>query len=321
MFWTWFCFPFPWILYAIDPSKFSSWTQCINQTVENYGNIGSLLAGLTAIASVLLLYETLREQQKSNQHNEFESRYFKLLEANRKTADQMKWTAPDGNEYHGSQVFQIMLELIENSYKTLTTRDLPSESPVPYLPWQGVSVEQKHFINIAYKVVFWGLDTRGKSILEKSDANDLISSESIRMLDARMGTSTTGIRLENGGFHAYTGHYFRMLYQSIRYVNEQDSLTYRQKYEYVKMLRAQLSNMETAVLFYDSLSDLGADWELSWQGANSNINKQLITKYNLIGNLPDGMVPRKLVKKFYPNMKFSDEPMTEERCKLKKMYA
>lgn len=96
-----------------------------------------------------------------------------------------------------------------------------------------------------------------------------------------------------GGHQFRLGHYFRHLFQTVRYMNEQVDLPYEEKYGYIKLLRAQLSNYEQALLFFNSLSQLGRKWEMdaviNTKCTNySRADFELITKYNLIKNIPVG---------------------------------
>ncbi|MCH5715566.1 putative phage abortive infection protein [Niabella hibiscisoli] len=74
------------------------------------------------------------------------------------------------------------------------------------------------------------------------------------------------------------GHYFRHLFQTVEYVDRQDNPLFTEtiKYSYLKTLRAQLSNFEQIILYYNSMSLLGNDW----------IKKEYIKKYKLLINLP-----------------------------------
>lgn len=126
------------------------------------------------------------------------------------------------------------------------------------------------------------------------------------------------------------GHYFRHLYQTINYVNNQSNLNYVKKYAYVKMLRAQLSTPEQALFFFNSLSALGEIWELCCHKKFDNsadkknkikiLNNHLITKYNLIKNLPSGQLFRQGFERFYPDVEFEFGKPSENRKELLKIY-
>ncbi len=115
------------------------------------------------------------------------------------------------------------------------------------------------------------------------------------------------------GGHQFTlGHYFRHLFQTVRFMNEQMELSYAAKYGYIKLLRAQLSNYEQAILFYNSLSLLGRDWEMTPKKnpdcCFSEDDFHLITKYNLIKNLPCGSQLGVDPRSFYPSVQYETGP-------------
>ena len=56
-------------------------------------------------------------------------------------------------------------------------------------------------------------------------------------------------------YQAYVGHYFRHLYNMIKFVDEKDFLTYQEKKRYTNLIGGQLSGYELALLFYNCLSE------------------------------------------------------------------
>jgi hypothetical protein len=57
------------------------------------------------------------------------------------------------------------------------------------------------------------------------------------------------------------------------------------KYNYIKMLRAQLSDFEQALLYYNALSIMGAKW-LEPLGERQIENMCYIARFRLIKNMP-----------------------------------
>jgi hypothetical protein len=121
-----------------------------------------------------------------------------------------------------------------------------------------------------------------------------------------------------GGHQHRLGHYFRHLFQCYKYLNEQIILNDEEKYLYGKMLRAQLSTYEQFLLFINSISSLGMKWEFTpevsdiAQMSSSEIEKhrkerKLITKYQLIKNLPGSHFFKIVYKKYYPNIRYEDD--------------
>jgi hypothetical protein len=78
------------------------------------------------------------------------------------------------------------------------------------------------------------------------------------------------------GHQSRLGHYYRHLYQMVRYVDGQPNELRIEKYEYVKTIRAQLSTHEQALLLINSLTPIGRNW---W-------DMNLINEYRLVQNIP-----------------------------------
>ncbi len=82
------------------------------------------------------------------------------------------------------------------------------------------------------------------------------------------------------GHQSRLGHYFRNLYQIVKFVHFQKILSDSEKYDYVRSIRTQLSNHEQAFLLLNIISDLGHSWRES--------DKDFLKKYKLIRNIPNG---------------------------------
>lgn len=109
-----------------------------------------------------------------------------------------------------------------------------------------------------------------------------------------------------GGHQFRLGHYFRNLFLTCNYLND-SHVNDKDKYKYAKILRAQISTYEQALLFINSISGLGMKWELN-PDINNQINtKNLITKYNLIKNLPGVHITGIRYKDYYPNVSYETD--------------
>lgn len=121
-----------------------------------------------------------------------------------------------------------------------------------------------------------------------------------------------------GGNQFWLGHYYRHFFQSIKFVNGESDLKFEEKYFYVKTFRAQVSTYEQALLLVNSLSLLGMIWELVPESDGEQ--NQLITRYNLIKNLPGEEMAGINYKKFYPDVEYEidrliDDSLQEENDK------
>ena len=131
-----------------------------------------------------------------------------------------------------------------------------------------------------------------------------------------------------GGHQFRLGHYYRHLYQTVKLINSNPYLDYKEKYENNKFLRGQLSTYEQVLLFLNSLSSIGRIWELENKKnpeQEIGLNYQLITKYNLIKNLPSNeIIPGIKVSDFYPEVnyefRYENQSSLDRRAELESKY-
>lgn len=115
-----------------------------------------------------------------------------------------------------------------------------------------------------------------------------------------------------GGHQFRLGHYFRHLYQSYKYLENSPYLDDEQRYSYGKMFRAQLSTYEQALLLVNSISGIGMKWEYTPELVNnSKLYSRLITKYNLIKNLPGDHLFGIYYKVYYPKVVYETDEHNE----------
>ena len=97
------------------------------------------------------------------------------------------------------------------------------------------------------------------------------------------------------GYDSNIGHYYRHLYQAVKYVDQikYKFLTAEQRYNYVRTLRAQLSNHEQLLLYYNTFYKFGCSW----------IKNGYLVKYKIIKNMPLPLADFGVL----PTTKFSNE--------------
>ena len=84
------------------------------------------------------------------------------------------------------------------------------------------------------------------------------------------------------GIYQQLWNYLKTLFQCVKHIDNQTFLRYEDKYSYMKMLRCQMTNKEEVFFFYNSLCDLGLEWDYKYM---KDPNRCWITKYNLIKNM------------------------------------
>lgn len=302
-----------------------------------FGNYGSLVGGVTAsaltIASIFLIIQSLNEQNRNfrqeqeNQQKNFETeqrnqrisfekqlietRFFELIKMHRENVADLNI----GNRF-GLKIFQSLRREL-NEALVIVRETLRNNS----------NYSELDVINIAYQCFFYGsVGPNSTSILQHSLINyhkkldpELIQSlfKSFEMAQDRVKSDQTFSYKPFEGHQSRLSRYFRHIFQSVKYINNQSILTYKEKYDYVKTLRAQLSTQEQLILFFNSLSSLGIEWEKK-KGLNDD--DKLITKYNLIKNIPMGYSGQINLVKYYPDVDFEGTRKTRQVSVKSKKY-
>jgi hypothetical protein len=283
---------------------------------EHYQNLPQYLAFFATLISIYLLYRTLISQTKANRISAFENRFFKFIDYHRANVENLKYRDPKScNEryWEGIQVFTVIYYEIADVLREI-------EKHNPSLPNRE---KQAQNINQAFQFVFYGAGERTILIL-KSQFNMNFYGPLIKKKAAYSFKKVFYL-----GHVGRLGHYFRNIYQMVKYVESKHFLTPYQKYEYVTHFRAQMSVYEQAVFFFNSFSELGDVWE--WKVYNKEVpeqtkkkkekvvqkekkelyNKLLITKYDFVRNTLNnlGVIAGVNIKAFYPliNLERSEE--------------
>lgn len=272
------------------------------------GTVGPIVGFIGVILTFLAFYiqyqankvqiDALTEQKKGAKDQErqiaiqqFENNFFELLKLHRENVKELSYRHNEGRNVIikiVNEFFEILDKFIENG---IIRRN---------------KLDEQDLANIAYTILFFGTDETVKDVLEnrffnkyhaiEDELNELI--ESLRLMHNVMLPEKHYFN----GHQSRLGHYFRHLRGTVIYVHRNKMLNEEQKKEYLRMLRAQLSNHEQILLFFHSISDLGLKWELQ----NEN-NEKLITTYSLIRNIPLGSVYGFRPRRYYPFLQMEND--------------
>lgn len=294
----------------------------------DYGTlVGGILAAIFSLISILLVIQSINEQEKQNELQNIESRFFELLKIHRENVKDFASKGKSGksvvidiyDEFNG------LLDFVKSWY-TFRKSGLKDQ-----VEWY------KKCSQVAYLIMFFGLGNKTtenllqqiKSIISNDDIfnsefpptalKSMIENHIKRRKENKNKLRKQRRFIDHDGHQSRLGHYFRHLFQTVKFIDEQPSrlLSYKDKYFYVKTLRAQLSTHEQAIFLYNSLSYLGEPWELG----QKEDNKKLITKYNIIKNLPQGFTGIIDPKNYYPDVVYEyDNQKTTYRIELEKHY-
>lgn len=295
----------------------------------DYGTlVGGILAAIFSLVSILLVIQSINDQERQNELQNIESRFFELLKIQRENVSEFHSKGRSGRSVV-IDIYDEFNDLFENVKLWYTYEKSKLNNQTEW---------NKRCCQVAYQILFFGIGNKTtEDLMKKIKAilsNDAIFDKEYypmalkNMIDAhekRRKENKDKPRherkyIDHDGHQSRLGHYFRHLFQTVKFINEQPNrlLTYQDKYFYVKTLRAQMTTHEQAIFFYNSLTSIGAPWELDIE----EDNKKLITKYNLVKNLPIGFTGTLNPKDFYPDVFYEfDQEKTEKRKKLEKHYS
>lgn len=271
-----------------------------NHTMQNYGLVGDSYGIYNALFSAFALFGviwTLYIQQRDTKRTSLVNRFYKMLDYQEKLIKEMtvypvSKAKPDTvvQPVSGRKVFveykiqlkylmKAIAEVSENSKLELTEPDVA---------------------DIAYAVFYYGAATGWKEFMleylkDYPETGKLVDNINTVLASPKYRRYFLGRTNQN-----YLSVYFRNMYNTIKIIDSTKLLTENEKKEYIKILRAQLSNAELYVLFFNLLSRFGKKW----------IANEYVSKYEIIQNLPskycDGYDP----KDYFDTIKYESEEKT-----------
>jgi len=238
--------------------------------IENHSELGEFIGGITtpflSTSAFILLYLTYKSQKKE-------------LSASRQILTRQS-TITEKQLFEST--FFNTLNLLNNIIQNVTFKEKPLFAEhTSYLSQYRGRECFKHLFN-EYKQTYeshlnqWVTDNLFESA---SGENFLIP---IKEGEKILSTSYKEFFDE---YQAELGHYFRTLYNIIRYVKDNNSKN--PKY-YTNLVRAQLSTFEHLLLFYNCKSDFGTNFY------------PLIIEFSLLDNMPLDELLEPQHRQFYP---------------------
>lgn len=289
---------------------------------DKTGQIGDTLGGIMnpfiAIAGVLLTFLAFYIQFKANKTQfelfrheldlqnlaqrkaDIENQFYEMLRLHRENVNEVKiqQIKSYGNkknrsfveqEISGRPVFELLRKEFELLYKLVSER-FENEA------------EEEHLFNEAYGLFFHGFK---KEMVKKDEffkrMNKILKEhkkQNYNQLEKSIRKHSQIEWDQELNFEIFSGrtsilaHYFRHLFIMVKFIANQDEtiIDYRGKRRFIRLIRAQLSDSEQALLLYNWKSKFGNDWE--------NEENKFFTDYRMIHNLYDYIL--------LPNMKLEN---------------
>jgi len=290
------------------------------------GNIGNTIGGIMgpfiALAGIVLTFLAFYVQLKANERlsmeieqqkiqfkkNQIENQFYEMLKFHKENVNELTIT-----------LFEVDFNVDDSLCGKKTFQKLEGRKIFPYLRNELEILYQLNkkiyadenpdlWIQKSYYAFFYGMesvtDKKEKEILLKIQHainennqplfNNILEKDEIKGQFFRYDHF-------RGYFNSFE-FYYRYLYRTVKFIvnQEEEVINYSEKRNYLRLLRAQLSNIEQVMLFYNWKSDIGNNWE--------NTENKFFTDYRMIHNIDDTLLIDDFkLTKIFTNLNYQKE--------------
>lgn len=252
---------------------------------SNFGSFfGGFVGTIFAILSVILLIYTIVEQNIENRKTSLKDNFFKMIDYHNQNVSQIKVPSlnTDNNHFEDGRrafvVYKIQLKRLLNLIERINKK-------------KKLKLKKEEIIDIAYMIFYYGLQGSWKKFIENKldryDKSEIIIKEIIKKIEKQPNIKIGRTNQTN------LSTYFRNMYNAVKLIDNSELMNKKEKEELIKIYRAQLSNPELYIMFFNIVSRFGKKWK----------KREYIEKYELFKNVPqdycDGYSPSKYFKMKY----------------------
>lgn len=229
---------------------------------------GGFIGTIFSIISVLLLIYTIYKQGFNSKKIEIETNFFRMIDYHNQNVNQLK--IPNLFNSKKEQIsegrrgfvefkiqFHYLLQIIQRINNS-----------------KNYNLKETEIADITYIIFYYGLEGSWINFIEKK-LDDYPEYKSITFSISQELIRETEKNLKRTN-QTSLSTYFRNMFNAIKMVDESKYLSPREKKNLIKIYRAQLSNPELYILFFNVLSRFGKKWK----------SNNYIEKYELFKNIP-----------------------------------
>ncbi|WP_263602744.1 putative phage abortive infection protein [Chryseobacterium sp. PET-29] len=230
---------------------------------------GGFIGTIFSIMSVLLLIYTILHQNREAQKSTLETNFFRMIDYHNQNVNQLKVSNLDRTRtddfYEGRRAFVQFKIQIHRLFPIV--REVITENNYEFT--------EEEVADIVYMIFFYGIEGSWISFIQdKLSRYAPIHLELSAKIQTKIDLNPDLKCGRTNQTHLST--YFRNMYNAIKLVDSSKFLNQKEKEDLIKIYRAQLSNPELYILFFNILSRFGKKW----------IKNKYIIKYNIIKNIP-----------------------------------
>ena len=229
---------------------------------------GGVIGTIFGVISVLLIIYTIINQNYESKKSALEANFFRMIDYHNQNVNQLKISHLDSNRKNdfseGRRAFVQFKIQIHRLFQLVNQANID----------KGFNLNKEEIADIVYIVFYYGIDGSWISFIEDKlsrYANNKIIAKEIQDRininpDYKIGrTNQTNLST-----------YFRNLYNAVKMIDNSKYLTKNDKKDLIKIYRAQLSNPELYVFFFNVMSRFGKKWK----------ENDYVVRYEIIKNLP-----------------------------------
>jgi hypothetical protein len=239
----------------------------------------------------ILFTQELRAQNLQHRKNQIETQFYEMVRLHKENINDISVMTKfsvggdvQDEKITGREVFKYFLNEIKILYYVAKK--------------EFHELDKDSILNKAYHIFFQGIDyylVDQKSIPDKQILEYINKLKKIRDNNSNNGHEFNNLMQAYNiqayryqyalfcGYSSILSHYYRHLFLTVKFIaNQQEELIdYSEKRKYLRILRAQLSNPEQEMLFYNWKSEYGINWE--------NETNHFFTDYRMIHNIQSNM--------------------------------
>jgi len=251
-----------------DFSSFNS-ISAAGQFGDMFGAFNALFTGLAFVGLAITIWlqvEQFAEDKLDARNSQIETTFFSMMGNLQRIVETAYFNdESEGRVYSGREYFRFALNLLEGAYRSEIYK------------FQQVRF-QSYEINVRRKYVFL---------------------QAVPMFDDEKRICVIKAYNEFYKINDYNlGHYFRYLYNVIKYIRGKYPSDTETQEKYVGLIQAQLSNDELGLLFYNAFSKFARNEK------DEDIFRQWLDDYNFFQNIDGRCVFDDALTAFYPRSKF-----------------
>ncbi|WP_405211195.1 putative phage abortive infection protein [Dokdonia sp. Asnod2-E02] len=244
-------------------------------------------------------------QNQTLQIQKFENQYYKMIDLHRGNVGE--FSIPFFDLLGDSPTSTINISIEKKSPNIILREvtgkkgfvDMAKELKYCFECSLNILMEENNFgyqkedvLSFAYSIFFWGVysDFADSKMIEIEHQNIVKNTLKLEQDDYKSNLYQGGSQKIKTRYVPFQGHesrlahYYRHLFQTVKYVTFQvdnSVISYKEARQYLRVLRAQLSNSEQLMLYYNYICGFGSNWDRL--GTKSY---GFFTRYRMIHNLP-----------------------------------